>query len=177
MNSEKTLCIMGCFDPEANRAFYDFYQKLEQEGFPFENQPPHLTFGIYNNVNQDDLFYWVDQISRFQKKLVVNFNHLGLFQEGICFAEPCASLELLYLHRTLHAKFDQNCTDKNCLYSLKSKSWVPHTTLAVLEPEQLQKFVPIALTLFQPIQATIEKLVVTEYPPLKQIGEFPLLKQ
>ena len=172
----KTLCIMGLLDQDADHAFSDLYFKMSQRNIPIISQPPHLTFGIYDNVNQKDLLNWVAHIAHDQEELELNFNHIGLFQQGICFAEPCVSLELLHLHQRLHAKYDQNCDDKNCLYSVKEKGWVPHTTLAVLDSDQIGSVMPIILELFTPIQATIKSLVVTEYPPLKKIGEFPLIK-
>lgn len=174
MDSTKTLCVMGLFDPEANLAFSGLGSRMAQHGVPGADQQPHLTFGIYDNLNREDLLNWVAQIAQTQKKLTLNFNHIGLFQQGICFAEPCANLELLCLHRILHAKYDQDCRDRNCLYSLKSKSWVPHTTLAVWSPEQISDFMPAVLESFRPIQATITQLAITESPPLRQICEFPL---
>lgn len=176
MNPEKTLCIMGRFDKDADDAFCGLLAQLSKKGFPATDQEPHLTFGIYSGVEQNEFVNWVAHTARNQHKLTLNFNHIGIFQQGICFAEPCANLELLSLHRSLHAKYDQDCTDKDCLYSLKAKSWVPHTTLGVLETEQAKAILPLLFELFRPIRATITKLAVTEYPPLKNICEVPLVK-
>lgn len=171
----KTLCVMGLFDPEAGRAFETLCDALLQMGFPAVRQKPHLTFGIYNDLSRKKLADWVGAIARSQGKISVNFNHIGLFREGICFAEPCVNRELLDLHRRIHARYDRNCSDKNCLYSLKWKSWVPHVTLAVPEPAQLPRLIPVLLDLFHPIQATVTDLEITEYPPLKSICRYPLL--
>ncbi len=165
---------MGLFDRNANDAFCDLYSKMAQRGFSMKQQEPHLTFGIYDHLDQKGLLDWVAEIARTQKKINVNFNHIGLFRQGICFAEPCANRELLELHQKIHSKYDQNCTDMNCLYSLKAKSWVPHVTLATMEPDQMGLFLPSVLALFQPIQATVMELEITEYAPLKSIQKYSL---
>lgn len=174
MISDKTLCIMGLFDQAAEEAFGALSVALSKRGFPAEEQTPHVTFGIYEGVDQEDFLDWVSHIASNQRQLDLNFSHIGIFTPGICVAEPCANLGLLQLHRNLHAKYDQDCSEKNCLFSLKAKSWVPHTTLAVSEPEQLAAILPVLMEIFKPIDATITKLMVTEYPPMKRVREFPL---
>lgn len=175
MEDAKTLSIMGLFDREAGEAFDRLRLELRRRGVPVEDQEPHLTFGIYENIADREAFInWVAHVALFQKRPTLNFNHIGLFPQGICFAEPCADRALLALHGSLHARYDQECSEKNCLYSLKAKSWVPHTTLGVWQPEQAGEYLPILLKAFRPIEATIVKLAVTEYPPVKLLREFPL---
>ncbi len=175
MDEAKTLSIMGLFDRKAGEDFDRLRRELGRRGVPVEDQEPHLTFGIYENITDREAFIsWVAHAALFQKRLTLNFNHIGLFTQGICFAAPCADRALMALHGSLHARYDQECSDKNCLYSLKAKSWVPHTTLGVWQPERAGEYLPALLEAFRPFEATIEKLAVTEFPPMKLLREFPL---
>lgn len=175
MEEAKTLSIMGLFDREAAPAFSRLRAELKRRGVPVEDQEPHLTFGIYEGIEDREAFLgWVAQVALFQTKPRLNFDHVGLFPQGVCFAGPCASRALLALHGSLHARYDQKCSEKNCLYSLKANSWVPHVTLGVWEPERAGEYLPVLLETFRPVEATIEKLAVTEYPPMRTLREFPL---
>ncbi|MGE4354103.1 MAG: 2'-5' RNA ligase family protein [Oscillospiraceae bacterium] len=174
--SEKTLCVMGLFDDNANDAFNRLFDRLAKHGIELTDQEPHLTFGIYNRLDADKLLSWISDIAKIQPAVDVYFNHIGLFVPGICIAEPCANSELLNLHRHIHLRFDQDCLSTNCLFSLKSKSWIPHTTLAVLPSDKVGHFIPAVLEEFVPFHATITALSITERAPLKYLQKFPLLK-
>jgi 2'-5' RNA ligase len=174
MESEKTLCVMGLFDPVATNAFLELRRLLNQNGFEMDDQPPHLTFGIYDGIDLDAFTGWVSSVAARQLQVRLAFHHLGLFQSGTVFAEPCANENLLALHRQLHSKYDQACVASNCLYSLKYKSWVPHVTLFTAPQTELCCAMPLLLNRFSPIEATITQLVITEFPPMKIVETFPL---
>jgi hypothetical protein len=195
MDEAKTLSIMGLFDRKAGEDFDRLRRELGRRGVPVEDQEPHLTFGIYENITDREAFIsWVAHAALFQKRLTLNFNHIGLFTQGICFAAPCAD-PLTPQHPTLHARYDQptlvprylnppfwattqpppplfgKCNTKK---KGGGKSWVPHTTLGVWQPERAGEYLPALLEAFRPFEATIEKLAVTEFPPMKLLREFPL---
>jgi hypothetical protein len=174
MESEKTLCIMGLFDQTANEAFLALRHLLAQHGFETDDQPPHLTFGIYDGIDRNAFSAWIAERVARQQQLRLSFHHIGIFQTGIVFAEPCANANLLDLHKRLHGKYDQACVATNCLYSLKYKSWVPHTTLLAAPQAELCRAIPLLLDHFPPIQATITHLAITEFPPMETIKTFSL---
>ncbi len=176
MEFEKTLCIMGLFDQAATDAFLELRHLLAQHGFETDDQPPHLTFGIYDGIDRNEFSNWIsDNVSR-QQQVQLAFHHIGVFQSGTVFAEPCASTSLLNLHKRLHGKYDQACVAANCLYSLKYKSWVPHTTLLTAPQSELCRAISLLLDRFSPIQATITQLALTEFPPMETIDTFSLQK-
>lgn len=174
---EKTLSVMGLFDEEANNLFAELSDKIAQKGFPVSGQLPHLTFGIYNDIHQEEFTNWVVSIAKVQNPVELQFNHIGFFEQGTCFVEPSSNIDLLNLHKCLHEKYDQDCIDKNCLFSLKAKSWVPHTTLAVLDRDRIADFIAIFLEDFRPIKATITKFMISEFPPFRSLCEISLNQQ
>lgn len=176
MESEKTLCVMGLFDRAASDAFLELRDLLARNGFETDDQPPHLTFGIYDGVDRDAFSSWIGNSVVGQREIRLTFHHIGMFQPGTVFAGPCASMELLSLHRRLHGRYDQSCVAANCLYSLKSKSWVPHTTLFTAPQTELCRATPLLLDHFSPIEATITQLAITQDPPMETIRIFPLQK-
>ncbi len=177
MEAEKTLCIMGLFDRAATDAFLELRDLLARNGFETDDQPPHLTFGIYDSVDRDAFSSWIETSAARQKEIELAFHHIGVFRPGTVFAEPCVSMDLLDLHKRLHGRYDQACVAANCLYSLKAKSWVPHTTLlTVTSQSELCRAIPLLLDRFSPIQATITQLAITQFPPMKTLRTFPLQK-
>ena len=173
--SEKTLCVMGNFDEGANTEFKKLFDRLARQGIELTAQKPHITFGIYDKLDAQKLQNWIEGIALRQSPIDLYFNHIGLFAQGICIAEPCANMELLQLHSQIHSRFDRDCIDSNCLFSLKSKSWVPHTTLAVLPPDRICSMLSSVMEVFKPINATITALSITEYAPLKYLKTYPLI--
>lgn len=175
MESEKTLCIMGLFDQAAFDAFLRLRRLLTQNGFETDNQPPHLTFGIYDGIDEEEFSDWIAGMLAPQHAIPLVFHHIGVFQSGTVFAEPCASMDLLDLHRRLYAKYDRACLDANCLYSLKANRWVPHATLLTVPSQaELSRAIPVLLNGFSPIKATITRLAITRFPPMETVRVFPL---
>ncbi len=96
-----------------------------------DEQPPHITFGIYSGIGREEMVRWIGSIVGELKKTPLFFGQIGAFPEsGVCFAAPRVTQELLDMHAKIHSKYDNLCFDKNCLYSLRDGKWIPHITLA-----------------------------------------------
>lgn len=171
----KTLCVMGTFDSQANLAIYGIKERLKNQGISIDTYEPHLTFGIYTHLDEADLSGWVRQVSANHKKLRIYFNHFGFFPDGrFCFLSPSSSFSLLKLYSDIREKFDGYCTDKGCLYSLSQKNWVPHTTLAAVEPGQEAKLLSILWEGFSPFAAELKQLKITSSDTSQDIVVFEL---
>ncbi|HAQ41903.1 MAG TPA: hypothetical protein DCM73_14465 [Clostridiales bacterium] len=76
----------------------------------------------------------MNNIAKKYKRIQVCFNHFGFFSDDrTLFLEPRPSYSPLDLHSSIHEKYDNCCTDKRCLYSLKQKNWIPHMTVASVD--------------------------------------------
>ena len=51
MNQLRTLCVMGTFDGETNREVARIKEKLKARGLIVDGYEPHITFGIYTELN------------------------------------------------------------------------------------------------------------------------------
>ncbi len=175
MSQLRTLCVMGTFDSQANREVYRIKEKLKIQGLSIDAYEPHITFGIYTHLDEAGLAKWVGQVSAQHKKIKIFFNHFGFFPDGrFCFLAPSSSYDLLELYSNIREKYDDYCTDKGCLYSLWQKNWVPHTTLASVEPGQEARLLSILWESFSPFAAELSQLKITSSDTSEDVAAFEL---
>ena len=175
MKEIRTLCVMGTFDSQANEEVLRIKEKLKAQGITVDANEPHVTFGIYTELEAESLLDWIAEVSKHLKRIPLCFNHFGFFSDcQICFLAPCSSFELLDLHSRIHKKYDSCCTDKGCLYSLKEKNWTPHMTLASIEPGQEGILVGTLCECFSSITAELTQIKITDSETSEVIGEFNL---
>ncbi len=176
MSQLRTLCVMGIFDSQANREIYGIKEKLKNQGISIDAYEPHITFGIYTHLDETSLTQWIGQVSAQGKRIPVFFNHFGFFPDGrFCFLAPSSNYNLLGLYSKIREKYDDHCTDKGCLYSLSQKNWVPHTTLAAVEPGQEAKLLSILWESFSPFEAELRQLKITSSDTSEDVAVFELL--
>ncbi|WMJ75713.1 MULTISPECIES: 2'-5' RNA ligase family protein [unclassified Sedimentibacter] len=177
MDQLRTLCVMGTFDNQANQEVHRIKDKLKMHGIATDEYEPHITFGIYTELNDEDLLQWIDKIAKQQKSIKIHLNHFGFFTDArLCFLAPCSSWNLLELHSNIHKRYDECCTDKGCLFSLKQNSWTPHMSIASIDPGQEQKILSILWESFSPFTAEITSLKITSSDMSKAVGVFELNK-
>ncbi|WMJ85118.1 2'-5' RNA ligase family protein [Oscillospiraceae bacterium LTW-04] len=166
---------MGTFDNQTNQKVYRIKEKLKAQGISIDAYEPHITFGIYTELDEISLFKWISKVVAQHKKIQISFNHFGFFPDArYCFLAPCSSYGLLELHSNIHEKFDNCCTDKGCLYSLKQKNWSPHMTIASIELGQTEKLLSILWESFSPFTAELTRLKITSSDTSKDVGVFEL---
>jgi len=166
---------MGTFDSQANQEVFLIKERLKAEGISIDAYEPHITFGIYTELDEESLLKWIGEVAAQQKKLKIYFNHFGFFSDApFCFLAPCSSHSLMELHSNIREKFDNCCTDKGCLYSLKQQEWTPHMTIASVDPGQGEKLLSILWESFTPFTAEITKLKITSSDTSEDVGVFEL---
>jgi 2'-5' RNA ligase len=172
---EKTLCVMGTFDAETEARFEAIKAKIRLSDCEVDEQPPHLTFGIYSGVSREEMVRFIEGVAEGLSKTQLFFGLVGVFPESeVLFAAPSVTQELLDMHAKLHARYDDFCFDKNCLYSLQGGKWIPHITLATPRDCQAQDMLAIILDEFTPFQGEITHLRITEQEPLVEVASFAL---
>ena len=175
MNQLRTLCVMGTFDDQANQEVYKIKEKLKEQGISVDAYEPHVTFGIYTELDEKSLLKWIGNIAAHHKKIQICFNHFGFFPDArLCFLAPCSSHSLLQLHSDIHDKYDNCCTDKGCLYSLKEKNWIPHMTIASVGHGQEEKLLSTLWENFLPFTAELTQLKITSSDSSEEVGVFEL---
>lgn len=175
MAEEKTLCVMGLFDAQTNRRFDAIKAKILESGCAVDEQPPHITFGIYSGIGREEMVRWIGSIVGELKKTPLFFGQIGAFPEsGVCFAAPSVTQELLDMHAKIHSKYDNLCFDKNCLYSLRDGKWIPHITLAQPPMREAQGVLSAILEAFTPFEGEITRIKITEQEPLVDVRGFDL---
>jgi len=175
MAEEKTLCVMGTFEAETQTRFEAIKAKIRGSGCEVDGQPPHVTFGIYSGVSRAEMVRYIEDIAEGFHKTKLFFGHVGVFPETqVLFVAPSVTQELLDMHATIHAHFDNFCFDKNCLYSLQGGKWIPHITLATPKNCQPQDVLAIILDEFAPFEGEITHIKITEQEPLVEVASFVL---
>jgi len=171
----RTLCVMGTFDNHFNEEICCIKEKLKIQGITIDAYEPHISFGIYTNLNGADLFKWISTVAVQHKKFGICFNHFGFFPDSrLCFIAPCSNYNLLKLHSDIHGKYDTCCTDKGCLYSLQQKNWTPHMTIASVDPGQEQSLLSILWEGFSSLTAELTRLKITSSDTSEAAGAFDL---
>lgn len=175
MNQLRTLCVMGTFDSRTTQEVYQIKEKLKMQGITIDAYEPHITFGIYTELDEASLLKWVDKIAKQHKRIQICFNHFGFFSDArLCFLAPCSSYSLLELHSSIHEKYDNCCMDKGCLYSIKQKNWTPHMTIASVDLGQEEKLLSTLWENFSPFISELTRLKITASDTSKDIGVFEL---
>ena len=175
MTEEKTLCVMGTFDANTQARYEAIKEKVRLSGCEVDAQPPHLTFGIFSGVSRAEMVRFIEEITGDMRKTQLFFGHVGVFPESeVLFAAPSVTQELLDMHAAIHARYDDFCFDKNCLYSLQGGKWIPHITLATPKNCLPQDVLAIILEEFTPFEGELTHIRITEQEPLVEVAAFEL---
>ena len=175
LNQLRTLCVMGTFDSQSNQEVYRIKEILINQGISIDAYEPHITFGIYTDLDETELIKWIGQIAEQHKIFRLYFNHFGFFSDArLCFLAPCSSYDLLELHSDIHKKYDNCCTDKGCLYSLKQNNWIPHMTIASVDKGQEEKLLSILWNSFSPFTTELTQLKITSSDMSEDVAVFEL---
>lgn len=73
MNQLRTLCVMGTFDNQANQEVYRIKEKLKVQGISIDAYEPHVTFGIYAELDEASLLKWIGKIAAQHRRIQLCF--------------------------------------------------------------------------------------------------------
>ena len=162
----KFLCLMSQFDTETERKLKEIQNLLKEVGFTGEqtpNLPNHITLGTFKTDNEIELIDKLKTVCNNTYRIPISFNNIGLFGLKVLFISSSASHELLDLQQ----EFDSNY--------LHSFNWVPHVTMLIDNPENIQKAIPIVADKFSAFTGYIESISLYEFFPTRFILEEKLL--
>ncbi len=156
--------VLALFDDAAEKQFIQLADLLRSEGIESVEPLPHLTLGGYENLSKKRLLDWVSDFCQSHAPLTLNFNHIGLFKENVCFIAPRVDHMLLQFHSEFHRKYDYCLREIGYNFNLCSKNWVPHVTMVSGTDENVFKAIPLLQTAFEPFIGTIQSLRVSKFP-------------
>ncbi|HOG60341.1 MAG TPA: 2'-5' RNA ligase family protein [Flexilinea sp.] len=170
----QTFYVLALFDEKTNQIFTELTENLKKNNIDFLEELPHITLGGYTEVPESEITSWVKEFSETHCPLKINFNHIGLFPQSICFIGSKVNEELLRFHREFHANFDSCFTEIGYNFTLCSENWVPHMTIITGNAENIFKGIPILFSAFQPFIGTITELAIYQFDPFLELRRFPL---
>lgn len=170
----KVYSVIALLDEASTQAFLTLRQKLSVIEGSYNNTLPHITISIYDkDTNLDELIQWTKKIAENQHKFKVIYKTVGFTPEGALKAIPAFSPQLYALYYNHHQKFDLYCRDYN---ALKNGEWLPHTGIWYTDKETACANIGKLAEIFQPFEAEITSLRITEfdYKLFTNIIEFKL---
>lgn len=173
---EKFLCAIALFDEETNKKFKFIENQLMQAGIELKDIPPHVTMGMYVEIDEKYICQWVEKFVKEHKSIKIKFSYIGLFGLNIAFIAPHVSDELKNFHRDFHGKYDDMCGEIGTNYSLKDNRWVPHITVPIKESDNIIKALPIINNSFEPFEGEIVGISLYEFHPTREIIRLELNK-
>lgn len=130
-----------------------------------EGVRPHLTFGMFETVDQCRAGGIIDAFVERFPVVPVTFASLGLFvlETDVVFVTPIVTADLLARHAWLHERLAA-CTE-GPFTPLLPGSWVPHATLAADVPlPLLAPILTVARRMPLPLEARLERILLARFP-------------
>ncbi|MEO8210563.1 MAG: 2'-5' RNA ligase family protein [bacterium] len=123
---------------------------------------PHITLGIFNNINPDEI---KDKLSFFCKsitKIKLILSHIGIFptEENAIFLAPVVTQELFNIHVLFNEIFSEFKLNMHEYYL--PGNWVPHCTIG-MNINDLATAIETVKNNFFAFQVTIEKIRLIEF--------------
>ena len=151
------LCVMACFDPQADEKFDVIRASLKQAGFKgrqSKNLPNHITLGIYEPDMEESLISRINEIADSFDPISVTLGNIGLFSLRVAFIAPVVNHRLLEIHEAL---------------SFSEEPWSPHVTMLIEDDEVIVKALRIIKESFIPFEATISSICLYQFKPTRFI--------
>lgn len=174
--NKKIIGVAGLFDENTNAIFKSIKSSLKKQQLLCNELQPHITIGVYEDLELDKFLSWVEQFAKTHFMLDIYFNHIGFFDEEMCFIAPRTDYQLLDFHKDFHLKYDDFCGEAGYYYAYSTNQWSPHSTIVYGSPtEVLKSFVALKKE-FKPFKGRLARLSVCELNPMKEIATFELKK-
>ncbi len=133
--------------------------------------PPHITIGVYDDIDTDMLCAAFDSASAGMSRITVRFERLGYFvtaQAVILWAAPTLPRQAHRLHDRVHALIGADL----CRPNYRPGAWVPHCSLATAidlsrKPEALE----LANRPIKPFDVVFDVADCASFVPVEVIRE------
>lgn len=155
------LCAMACYDAAGEALLGGWQQRLYDAGFKGEQSrdiPQHITLGTFP-VDAVERAVSAVRTAAAMAPFAVSISHMGMFAGGrVLFAAPDVNRELL----TLRERFGD------------SAGWVPHSTMLIDRPDEVERALPVLRECFAPALVTVSAIELYEFWPARFICRVPL---
>ena len=163
----KKYAIELVFDEESQKKINNIRKLLSSNGIHDEAVPTnHVSIADFETDNLELLKEKVKEFANRVHKFKLNLSTVGTFmtKENVIFLQPVMTDELMNLHK----KFINSMKDLNGKANeyYNHNKWVPHCTIAIrLSDEELIKgFEILKSTSFLPLEVTVDKIDILNYP-------------
>lgn len=174
--------VLLYFDDQTEQSIRNLRHALTEQGVPSlldkVGDRPHISLAGFSNVDRDILISLVQEYAKDIEPFQIDLNAIGTFpiKENVLFLYPVPTLQLLMSHQ----KFHQQLATSELIsspYYVPTK-WIPHCTVEMNIPdEQLPKAIELCSKAFKPITGHIQEIGVIEYPPIKHLAKWSLVKR
>ncbi len=139
-----------------------------------QNVPPHVTVCCLEGENEAVLLSEMEMIASSMSKSTVRFANIGVFNPLVIYLGPIMNEFLQNTCRTVNERLLQHAEVGNKGNYLPNR-WVPHAGIALkLTPEALMKAFAIVQERFCPFDATVERIVLVQAEPYKELRAWEL---
>jgi hypothetical protein len=162
---DRRIYILAQFDENTNQTLSSIYDNLLQAGLTGEQTkeiPYHFTLESFDLNCEPQVLERVKAVCAETKAFDVGFTHIGLFGMNVLFLAPSVNIPLLKLYE----KLIPNAEINSC------HNWVPHATILIDSPGNIQTALPIVAQSFSSFNAKISSIGVYEFFPKKLIAEY-----
>ena len=137
--------------------------------------PPHLTFAVYDELDQHILDAGFESALDSLTAMTIRFGSIGYFQAPhalILWAAPDLPPQISKAHTNIHATIDESL----CRRNYRMGVWVPHCSLATTVPRSRMSDVLALVTApFDPVEVVFDVMDYASFPPVEVIREVRLV--
>lgn len=144
------MCISAVLDSDSEKQITEIQRAVGRR-----ECVAHITLGVYESVEADDITAWAEEFSKGRKQIGISYSGIGVVSGKLIYAIPRVNGELWHLYEELHKKYDEFA---NSYTSLAVGRWTPHTVLCAYSPERFET----ANKLFREISGRIIGLKVVD---------------
>lgn len=160
--AEQFLTLMADLDAETQRRMNAWYQALRQAGFTGTQTPGlpyHISLAVFSLAEEQKAVAVLRAAAASFAPFPLHISHIGIFAPGkVLFGAPERSAQLDALH------------DACDLSPSSQRPWTPHATLLIDEPQTVCAALPVLIRDFQPLMATVIRLHLCAFWPMREIA-------
>ena len=165
--AEQFLTLMADLDDDSQEIMSGWYKKLQDAGFKGVQTPGlpfHISLGTFSLDEEKAVVEEMQRLGSAFHAIPVHISHIGMFAEGrVLFGGPDMNPSgLLQLHDALKIK------------STDDRSWTPHVTILIDEPQIINDALKTLIKSFNPFMAQITRLHLCAFWPTREIASIPL---
>ena len=172
--------VVALFDQESENKLRALWKKVVDSGvnsFMLDTDSiPHITLAACDQIDENEFLPRLKEFAAGIEPFRLLFSSIGIFPFGnnVLFLTPVITDKLLALHTGVHGLLcEKNCTVAHLHY--QPNHWAPHCTIAVNAPlEESLKGISSLMADFQPLQVTVDALLVVEAYPIRYMERYPL---